>query len=194
MIGAIVVALVAVVHAAPPAVDVVPVLTSTPFGAAPGRPVSHSITLAGTGTGVVSGVTVTFTTTVGLDGVTATASRGSCPVTTARKVVCELADVAYPGAAVTVTVTGTVHPATPPGTLVQNLVTVTAPDADPGDNVASNAYLVAGASTGATGVPVGPPSRAPASRVPVAAAVLGLAALATGVGLWWVLRNRRRER
>ena len=39
----------------PPA-DVVPVLTSTPFAAAPGRPVSHTVTLSGTGTGVVPGV------------------------------------------------------------------------------------------------------------------------------------------
>src|SRR5438477_12899722 len=97
MIGAsVVVALVSLVRlvpAAPPPVDVVPVLTSTPFAAAPGRPVSHTVTLSGTGTGVVTGVTVTFTTTVALDGATATASRGTCPVVTARKVVCDLGDV-----------------------------------------------------------------------------------------------------
>ena len=49
MIGAAVAALLILAPAAPPAapstVDVVPALTSTPFAAAPGRPVSHAITL-----------------------------------------------------------------------------------------------------------------------------------------------------
>ncbi len=93
------------------------------------------VTLSGTGNGTVADVRVTFTTTVGLDGVTASASRGACQVVTALTVVCQLGDVSFPGegAAPTVTVTGTLHPGTAPGTLVQNLVTVTsaAPDADP---------------------------------------------------------------
>jgi hypothetical protein len=180
-------------------VDVVPVLTSTPFAAAPGRPVSHTVTLSGTGTGVVPGIKVTFTTTVGLDGVTASASRGACPVVTALTVVCELGDVTFPGdgAAVTVTVTGTVQPGTASGTLVQNLVTVTpaTPDADPTDNAVSNAYLVAGASTAAvrpsTVVPIGAPPARPANRMPVVAAALGLVALTAGAVLLW--RRRRRS-
>jgi len=186
------VGVVGLVPAAPSAVDVVPVLTSTPFAAAPGRPVSHAITLSGTGSGVVPGVTVTFTTTVGLDGATATASRGRCPTVTAQKVVCELGDVTFPGEAVTVTVTGTVHPGTAPGTLVQNLVAVTASDADPGDNAASNAYLVAGPSTSASTVPASAPRppRKPASRLPIVAAAV--AVLAGGALL--LLRIRRRER
>jgi uncharacterized protein DUF11 len=195
MVGAIVVVgVLGIVSAVPPQVDVVPALTSTPFGAAPGRPVSHTITLSGTGTGVVPGVTVTLAMTVGLDGPTATASRGSCPVVTAQKVVCELGDLTYPDAPVKVTVTGTVHPGTPAGTLVQNLVTVTAPDADRGNNAVSNAYLVAGPSTGPTMVPVGPRPRGPTNRVPVAAAGAGLAVLGAAALLLWVLRIRRGDR
>jgi LPXTG-motif cell wall-anchored protein len=183
------------IGAPPSPVDVVPVLTSTPFAAAPGRPVSHTVTLSGTGTGVVPGVKVTFTTTVGIDGVTASASRGACPVVTALTVVCELGDVTFPGdgAAVTVTVTGTVHPGTAPGTLVQNLVTVSAPDADPGDNAVSNAYLVAGASTAATRPATAaarPPAKGTGGRTPLVAVAVGVAALAAGaVLLWW--RRRR---
>src|SRR5260370_26845228 len=74
-----------------PVVNVVPVLTSTPFGASPGQPVTHTVTLSGTG--VVPAVRVTFTTTVGLDGVRAAASSGGCTVVTAPTVVCELGDV-----------------------------------------------------------------------------------------------------
>ena len=195
MIGAAVSALLILAPAAPPAapstVDVVPALTSTSFAAAPGRPVSHAITLSGTGTGVVPGVTVTFTTTVSLDGVTATASRGTCPTVTAQKVVCELGDVPFPGDPVTATVTGTIHPGTQPGTLVQNLVAVTASDADPGNNAASNAYLVAGPSTSPQVVPAGRAPRRPPNRLPVIAAVAGLAILG---GALLLLRIRRRER
>jgi len=177
-------------------VDVVPVLTSVPFAAAPGRPVSHTVTLSGTGTGLVPAIKVTFTTTVGLDGVAATTSRGACPVVTALTVVCELGDLTFPGDGATVTVTGTVRPGAAPGTLVQNLVTVTplAPDADPGNDAVSNAYLVPGASTAATH-PASPPARTPAprpaSRLPLVAAALGLAALAAAALLLW--RRRRRS-
>lgn len=117
-----------------------------PFGASPGAAVTHTVTLSGTG--VVLAVRVTFTTTVGLDGVKATASPGGCPVVTPLMVVCEFGDVNFsdPAAAPTMTITGTVHPGTAPGTLVQNLVSVTSAGgaADPTDNVVSNAYLVAG--------------------------------------------------
>jgi len=177
------------------AVDVVPVLTSTPFAAAPGRPVSHTVTLSGTGTGVVPGVRVTFTTTVGLDGVAASASRGACPVVTARTVVCELGDVTFPGdgTAVTVTVTGTVHPGEVSGTLVQNLVSVTSsvPDADPTDNTVSNAYLTAGASAATVrpSVAADAPARGRTGRISVVVAALGLAGLAVGI----LLRRRRRR-
>jgi hypothetical protein len=190
MIGATVAALVILVPATPSPVDLVPVLTSTPFAAAPGRPVSHTVTLSGTGTGVVPGVTVTFTTTVGLDGATATASRGTCRVVTAQKVTCDLGDVTFPGDAPTVTITGTVHPGTAPGTIVQNLVAVTASDADPGNNATSNAYLVAGPSTTPSPAPVGIPRRKPASRLPIL--VAALAVLAGGTLL--LLRIRRRPR
>src|SRR5262245_6542070 len=192
MIGTIAVvalaSLVRLVPAAPSPVDVVPVLTSTPFAAAPGRPVSHSVRLSATGG--VPAVTVTFTTTVGLDGVTATASRGACPVVTAQKVVCDLGDVNLPGDAPAVTVTGTVHPGTAPGTLVQNLVTVTAADTDPGNNAVSNAYLVAGPSTSPSTAPVGAPARKPASRLPIVVVVLVVLA---GGGLL-LLRIRHRKR
>jgi hypothetical protein len=192
MIGAALAALLILAPAAPSTVDVVPTLTSTPFGAAPGRPVSHSITLSGTGTGVVPGVTVTFTTTVALDGATASASRGTCPTVTAQKVVCNLGDLAFPGDPVTVTVTGTVHPGVAPGTLVQNLVAVSASDADPGNNAASNAYLVAGPSTSSSAVPASAPrpARKPANRLPIVAAAVAVLA-GTAVLL---LRIRRRER
>jgi hypothetical protein len=178
------------------AVDVVPVLTSTPFAAAPGRAVSHTVTLSGTGTGTVPGVRVTFTTTVALDGVTASPSRGTCPVVTALTVVCELGDVTVPmaGPAPAVTVTGTVRPGTPPGTLVQNLVTVTSsvPDADPNNNGASNAYLVAGAATASPRPTTAAGTAArPAGRVPLAVAALALAGLMAGAILLW--RRRRRS-
>jgi hypothetical protein len=179
-------------------VDVVPVLTSTPFAAAPGRAVAHTVTLSGTGSGTVPGVRVTFTTTVALDGATASPSRGTCPVVTALTVVCELGDVTFTGddPVPAVRVTGTVHPGTPPGTLVQNLVTVapSVPDADPANNSVSNAYLVAGMAT----APVVSASPAAVTRrgtrPPWALAVMVLAALVLAgllAGAVLLLRTRR---
>ena len=141
-------------------VDVVPVLTSTPFAAAPGRAVTHTVTLSGTGSGAVPGVRVTFT--------------GDDPVPAVR-------------------VTGTVHPGTPPGTLVQNLVTVTpsVPDADPANNSVSNAYLVAGTASAPvmTASPAARTRRAARPPWAVAVAVLVLAGLLAGTVL--LLRTRR---
>ena len=182
----------------PSPVDLVPVLTSTPFAAPPGTRVTHSVTVSGTGTGTVRGVRMTFTTTVGLDGVTATLNRGTCPVATAQTVVCELGDVDFPAEGVTVTVTGTVRADTPPGTLVQNLVTLTPaePDADPGDDTVSNAYLVAGASAAAPRLSpsaTGRPAPRPATRMPAAAAA-GLAGAAAVLVVAAILLWRRRRR
>jgi hypothetical protein len=192
------------------AVDAVPVLTSTPFAAAPGQPVTHTVALSGTGTGTLAAVRLTFTTTVGLDSVVATPSTGTCPIVTALTVVCDLGDQAFPNdAAPKVTITGTVHPGTSPGTLVQNLVTLTAggPDADPSNNVVSNAYLVGGAGGAPAGAAASPPGLAPtpsgrAAVKPggarVAAPLAGLLALgavaAAAVVTAWRLLLRRRRR
>jgi hypothetical protein len=194
--------------AAAPALDVTPVVTSTPFAAPPGQRVTHVVTLSGTGTGVLPAVRVTFTTTVDLDGVTASASVGSCPIVTALTVVCDLGNVDFSdagAAAPKVTIAGTLHPSAAAGTLVQNLVNVTAgvPDADPADNVASNAYLVGGANAAPSGSPEPSltPGRPLSSRVarrgvhivPILAvlAVATLAAALAAAGL--IVRRRRRS-
>jgi hypothetical protein len=183
--------------------DVTPVLTSTPFGAAAGQSVTHTITLSGTG--ALTSVRITFTTTVGLDGVTASASSGTCPIVTALTVVCELgnAELSAAGTATPeVTVRGTVHVGTAPGTLVQNLVNVTLgePDADPSNNLANNAYLIAGgapaqvrasASAADTASPSGAATRL-VNPVPVLAAALLLAGLAAA-RLIVVWRRHRRS-
>jgi Domain of unknown function DUF11 len=198
----------AVMAVAPsPAVDVVPVLTSSPFGALPGQPVTHTITLSGNGAGALTAVRVTFTTTVGLDGVTASASQGSCPIVTALTVVCELGNVELSGADAatpTVTITGTVHAGTAPGTLVQNLVNVTSgvPDADPTNNVANNAYLIPGADPARVRASASESNAVPrrsrevvrrtANPVPVLAAVLVLVGLAAA-RLIVVWRRHRRS-
>ena len=193
---AIATALTGVVMATPaPPVDPVPVLTSSPFGAAPGQPVTHTITLSDPGTGAaaltsLTSVRITFTTTVGLDGVRASASSGNCPIVTALTVVCELGNVELSGDAATpkVTITGVVHAGTAPGTLVQNLVGVTSgvPDADSSNNVANNAYLIPGgapthvrapASAANAASPSGGAARL-VNPVPVLATVLILAGLA----------------
>jgi hypothetical protein len=198
--------------AAGPALDVTPVLTSTPFASPPGQRVTHTIMLSATGTGALTTTRVTFTTTVALDGVTATPSAGSCPIVTPLTVVCELGNVDFSdadssggnssgGSAATVpkvTITGTVNSGAAPGTLVQNLVNVTssATDSNPANNVASNAYLVAGASAAPIGGSSSTPARASSGTTPArginpipVAAVLALAALAMIVLI--VVRRRR---
>jgi hypothetical protein len=145
-------------------------------------------------------VRITFTTTVGLDGVTASASSGSCPIVTALTVVCELGNVELPGAdAATpkVTITGTVHAGTAPGTLVQNLVNVTSGMPDVSNNIANNAYLVPGgtpahvrASASNAASPADRAARL-VNPVPVLAAVLVLAGLAVARLLFVWRRHRR---
>lgn len=183
-----------------PTVSVSPVLTSTPFGAAAGQPVTHTVTLSGTG--AATAVRVTFTTTVDLDGVTATPSQGGCPVVTTVRVVCEFGavDLSRGAATPTMTISGTVHPGTAPGTLVQNVVAISAPghDGDPANDVVSNAYLVAAGTTasppakaGGTDAPRPPrnPNHAQASPLSTVGAGMVLFGLAmSGLILW---RRRR---
>ncbi|NJC73947.1 hypothetical protein HC031_30165 [Planosporangium thailandense] len=191
-------------------VDVTPTLSSTPFGAPPGQRVTHTITLSATGTGSLPAVRVTFTTTVALDGVAANASAGSCPIVTPLTVVCDLGNLDFAGTNSTgpagpsspqVTITGTVHSGTAGGALVQNLVNITAgaADADPTNNVTSNAYLVPGGSTAplapSSGRPLAEPaaSRAPAHGMsPVVVVALSVLAVLVVAALVIVLRRRRR--
>jgi hypothetical protein len=186
IVGALV--LLAAPTPSPGAVDVVPVLTSTPFGAAAGKPVTHTVTLSAAGTGTITAVRVTFRTTVGLDGVTASANPGRCPTVTSTNVVCELGSVGL-----TVTITGTVSRGIAPGTLVQNLVEVTSvpPDANTGNNSVSNAYLISGASASTRASRSAAAAPAPAGdgwAVPG----LALAGLAmAGLLLLWYWRRRR---
>jgi hypothetical protein len=182
------------------ALDVVPVLTSTPFGATSGQQVTHTITLSAAGTGTVPAVRVTFRTTAGLDGVTARASPGSCPTVTGTSVVCELGNLTFPGAP-SVTVTGTVGRGLVPGALVQNLVEVTlpAPDGNPGNDTVSNAYLIPGASASTVARPSAAAAPAPPGGgwpvgwpldwpVALALALGGLVGAVVAL-LWW--RRRR---
>jgi hypothetical protein len=179
---------------APGGVDLVPVLTSTPFGATGGQPVTHTIQVSGTGSGSVTGVRVTFTTTVGLVGAAARTSQGRCSVVNDVTVVCDLGIVAFPtadSAPPTVTISGTVKPGSVAGTLVENLVKVAsgAPDADVSNNVASNAYLTPGLRDRPAVTPSSAaPERRPRYLVPVIAGVLVLGVLAS------VILYRRRTR
>ncbi|HEV7899024.1 MAG TPA: hypothetical protein VGP31_14410 [Planosporangium sp.] len=191
--------------AAASALDVVPVLTSTPFASPPGQAVTHTITLSGTGTGTATAVRVTFTTTVELDSVTASASPGTCPVVTALTVVCDLGNVDFTDAnppAPKVTIAGIVHAGASRGTLVQNLANVTlgAPDAGAINNVVSNAYLVSGTSA----APLPPPASAPALSAPPSdragrrlikaapvVAVVGLGLVTAALVVRW--RRRRQQ-
>jgi hypothetical protein len=178
-------------------VDLVPVLTSTPFGAVSGQLVTHTILVTGIATGSLTAVRLTFTTTVGLDGVAASASQGRCTIVNALTVVCDLGTLDFPSADTAppkVTITGTVKPGTARGTLVQNQVNITseAPDADASNNATSNAYLIPGLS-GSSSAPnvarsLGGAARKPGYLVPVAAAVLAFGALASLI----LLRRRRR--
>jgi hypothetical protein len=179
-------------------VDLVPALTSAPFGAVGGQSVTHTILVSGNGTGAVAGARVTFTTTVGLDGAAASTTQGSCSVVDALTVVCELGAVDFPTADAAppkVTISGTVTPKAARGTLVQNLVKVSsAPsDSDASNNAASNAYLIPGPSGGPASRPAAAPSSSgtaptPGYLVPVAAGVLVVGALA---GIFVVRRRRR---
>ncbi|MGI5186364.1 hypothetical protein ACQEVZ_60015 [Dactylosporangium sp. CA-152071] len=173
----------------PSGVDLVPVLTSTPFGAVGGQSVTHTILVSATGTGNATGVRLTFSTTVGLDGVAVSASQGHCSVVDTAAVVCELGVVDFPNADAAppkVTITGTVKPGIPRGTLVQNLVKVASepPDADVSNNAATNAYLIPGLGGSPTSRPDVARSsdragRRPGYLVPATAAVLALGALAS---------------
>jgi hypothetical protein len=178
-------------------VDLVPVLTSTPFGAVSGQLVTHTILVTGTATGSLTAVRLTFTTTVGLDGVAATASQGRCTIANALTVVCDLGTLDFPSADTPppkVTITGTVQPQTARGTLVQNLVNITseAPDADASNNATSNAYLIPALSGSSSAANAAQSScsvaRRPSYLAPVAAAMLVLGALASLI----LLRRRRR--
>ena len=147
-----------------PPVDAAPVLTSTPFGALPGQRVTHTITISGGGT--LTNTRVTFTTTADLDGVTARAEPGRCTASP-RTVVCELGDLRLGSAPAVprITITGRVRPGVPPGTVVRNRVSVTSVEsAATGAQIASNAYLL----PGATATPTDPPLESPAvaSEVP----------------------------
>ncbi|PZF91249.1 hypothetical protein C1I99_23620 [Micromonospora deserti] len=116
-----------------------PVLTSAPFGALPGQGVTHTVTLSGQGS--VTAARVTFTTTADLGGVTARAEPGRCTAS-ARTVVCDLGDLRLgASSAPRITITGTLPPDTPPGTLIRNRVSVTSAQST-ADGVTSNAYLL----------------------------------------------------
>ena len=179
-------------------VDLVPVLTSTPFAATGGQSVTHTIVVSATGTGNAAGVRVVFSTTVGLSGAAATATQGQCAVQNEQSVICDLGVVAVAAADASppkVTVTGTVAAKSAPGTLVQNLVTVTAQpaDFDASNNSASNAYLIPGLSGTSSSRPTVAPvsggtARRPGYLLPVAAGVLTFGVV-IGVA---ALRRRRR--
>ncbi|MFJ8579536.1 hypothetical protein [Micromonospora sp. NPDC093277] len=182
-----------------PPVTFAPVLTSAPFGALPGQRVTHTVTIAGTGD--LTAVRVTFTTTADLDDVTARAEPGGC-TTSPRTVVCDLGDLtlgATPGAP-RITISGLVRPGAPPGAVVRNRVTVTSVEsATTGAQVASNAYQF----PGPTHPPTDPPLESPAAatgvgpaagstRTPAVVAVL-VAGVAAVVGLLLARRRRRHE-
>ncbi|MGC5020703.1 hypothetical protein [Micromonospora sp. DT47] len=202
-VAAPVVGLMAAVAAAAPTpppsapVDAAPVLTSTPFGALPGQQVTHTVTIAGSGT--LTATRVTFTTTADLDGVTARAEPGQCAASP-RTVVCDLGDLRLGTAEAVprITITGRFRPGAPPGTLVRNRVNVTSVESTAtGAQIASNAYLL----PGATPTPTDPPLESPgvasdvppsgrSMRVPAVAAVVVAGAVAAGA----LLTRRRRRR
>src|SRR5690349_5915786 len=150
---------IAIALAAPGGVDLVPELTSAPFGAVGGQSVTHTILVSGTGTGSVTGVRVTFTTTVDLEKAAATSTQGHCSIADARTVVCDLGTVNRPAPPAKVTISGTIAPGSGPGTLIQNLVSVAAADTDASNNQASNAYLIPGTSAKPAAAP--PPAASP---------------------------------
>lgn len=179
-----------------PTVAAAPVLTSTPFGALPGQRVTHTVTISGQGT--LTAARVTFTTTADLDGVTARADQGRCAVS-ARTVVCDLGDLRLNAGSPEprITITGRVHPDTPPGTLIRNRVGVTSAQST-ATGVTSNAYLLPGSSRTPTDQPrqESQPTATKAEPtggsmwVPVVAAVVVAGAVAIGA----VLARRRMRR
>ncbi len=184
--------------ASPGGVDLVPVLTSVPFGAIGGQAVTHTILVSGTGTGNLTGVRVTFTMTIGLDRAAASTNQGHCSIVDELTIVCDLGVVDFETADTTppkVTISGTVKPGAVLGTVVQNLVTVASQpsDSDVSNNSASNAYLIPGLSDGPTSRPIAPPSSGgtaprPGYLAPVAGGILVFGALAG------VILIRRRPR
>ena len=184
-------------------VDVVPVLTSTPFGAGPGQQVRHLITLSGTGAGTVAAVRVTYTTTVDLTGAAAKASPGRCAVS-ARTVVCDLGDLRFAADATkpTIMITGTIGPGAAPGTLVQNRVSVDSPQfaTKSANQVASNAYLVSGSSAApasrstAVAHSAVAPAQSPWRSGPATVIATLLVCAAVALGGLVVLRRRRQRR
>ncbi|HEX6499294.1 MAG TPA: hypothetical protein VF054_09725 [Micromonosporaceae bacterium] len=175
-----------------PPVSVVPVLTSQPFGAAPGRRVTHTITLSGGGTGTAPAVRVTFTTTVDLDNLATSARPGRC-THTARSVVCDLGDLRFPAATPpTITITGTIHSPTESGALVENKVAVQVAGSTTADQVVSNAYLVASPTPGTPSTPTPrAAARRPADRTPVLAGAVAAVLVAAGALGFLRLRARR---
>lgn len=180
-----------------PAVDVAPVLTSTPFGALPGQRVTHTVTISGGG--ALTAARVTFTTTADLDGVTARAEPGRCAVS-ARTVVCDLGDLrlAAGSPAPQITITGRMGPGTPPGTLIRNRVSVaSAQSTATGAAIASNAYLLPGSAPTAqprqesqAATRVQPPAR---SRWVTAVAAVVVAGAVAAAALLTRRRLRRRR-
>jgi hypothetical protein len=178
-------------------VDLVPVLTSAPFGAIGGQPVTHTILVSGTSTGNVTGVRVTFTTTVGLDGAVAGTTQGRCSIVDGLTVVCDLGVVDFPSVDATppkVTISGTVTPGSVRGTVVRNQVAVTSepPDSDLSNNAASNAYLIPGLGDGPTSRPAVAPSSGGAARRPGYLAPVAAGVLVVGVLAGVMLLRRRR--
>ncbi len=89
-----------------------------------GDPLTYTLTVANNGPGDASGVTVTDTLPAGVTLVSATPSQGTCTVVT-----CDLGSLAN-GASAVITITVTVDPATPAGTIT-NTATVSASETDP---------------------------------------------------------------
>lgn len=181
-----------------PPVDAAPVLTSAPFGALPGQRVTHTVTISGTA--ALGGARITFTTTADLEAVTARAQPGWCTVA-ARQVVCDLGDVrlASGAPAPRVTITGRVRPGAVPGTVVRNRVSLTS-DELPEDQaqIASNAYLVPGATATPTDPPAEPQAAAPVDPAPDRSmripATVSLVVAALAVAGTLLTRRRLRHR
>jgi hypothetical protein len=179
-------------------VDLVPVLTSTPFGATGGQSVTHTVVVSANGTGSATAVRVTFTSTVALGGTAASATQGQCSIQNDQSIVCDLGVVTFATADATppkVTISGTVAPNPVPGTLVQNLVKVSSEpaDSDTSNNSASNAFLFPGGSGGASSRPTVAPASGGTARRPVYLLPVAAGALTFGVVLGVAALRRRRR-